>query len=179
MKHFRVLLPFLILALIFCGCGNQVREPYDYTFNGQTITVYPETGTIVDGLDVYSYTVEESGGGRDYVITYPNGARYNWHEGKNGGLGGWSEGYDSALYLSGDILVNALEKNVPREKTGSPILGIPLMALGGWNILSPETVFFFRKGWMFKDAEPSDDYLVMTRIGGVITAIAGLVLCFI
>ena len=32
MKHFRILLPLLILALVLSGCGSTSREPYDLTY---------------------------------------------------------------------------------------------------------------------------------------------------
>ena len=73
-KHFRILLPLLILALIASGCGNTAREPYDYHYNGKTLKVYPESATIVDGLNVYRYTMQETNRQTYYEIVYPNGA---------------------------------------------------------------------------------------------------------
>ena len=53
MKHLRILLPLLILALLLAGCTKKVPEPYDFTQGSRTVTVYPATSTMVDGLDVY------------------------------------------------------------------------------------------------------------------------------
>lgn len=179
MKHFRILLPLLLLALLLSACGSGETEPYTYTVNGEELRIYPATGTIVDGLDVYYYTVTETGSGRDYVITYPNGARFNWHQGKSGGAGGWDKGSESALYLSSFTLVNALEAGAPRERVGNPVLALLLLGLGALNVFAPEFVFHFSRGWMFRDAEPSDAYLTMTRIGGAALAVFGLILFFI
>ena len=179
MKHFRILLPFLILALIASGCGSTAREPYDYHFNGKTITVYPETGTIVDGLDVYRYTAAESANGTDYDITYPNGGTYWWMSTNFGGHGGWADGYDENRYIPGDILVDALQVNQPRQRVGNPGIGLLLLGLGALNFFLPEVPFYLRYGWAVQNAEPSDAYITWTKTGGVICAIAGLVALFI
>ena len=179
MKHFRILLPVLILVLLLSGCAGKNPEPYTYNVNNRTIEIYPESGTIVDGLDVYHYTrTENQSGSIDYVITYPNGGRFNWTKTQNGGHGG-GNGINESLYLSGDVLVWALEAGEPVKKVGSPILGILLMGLGAVNFFFPDAMFHLRKGWMFRDAEPSDAYLTWGRISGVIIAAGGLLLCII
>ena len=177
MKHFRILLPLLILALIASGCGNTAREPYDYTYNGKTLKVYPESATIVDGLNVYRYTVEPSGKSTYYEIVYPNGGRYHWTATKSGGQGGWSDGYNDKLYLSGDILINALEAGQPREKIGNVGVGLLVMGLGALNFFCPELPFHLRYGWAVRNAEPSDGYILWTKAGGLVAAIAGLAYC--
>lgn len=183
MKHFRILIPILILALLLSGCGKQSQEPYTYswsTFSGtKTITVNPETQTILDGADVYDYEMETSGGRTSYVITYPNGATYHWTESGYGGAGGWSDDYDDETYITGNILVWALEENQPREKTGNILVGLLLMGLGGVNFFYPEAIFYLRKGWMFRNAEPSEAYLLWGKISGALVAVFGLIWCFV
>ena len=179
MKHFRILLPLLVLALVLSGCGGENLEPYTFNVNNRTINIYPESGTIVDGLDVYTYTrTENANGDIHYEIVYPNGGHFNWYKTKSVGYGG-GDGINENLYLSGNTLVWALEAGEPEKKVGSPLMGIPLMALGAWHILSPESVFYLSKGWMFRNAEPSDFYLTLSRISGGVIAILGLALCFI
>lgn len=179
MKHFRILLPLLVLALVLSGCAGERMEPYTYNVNNRTIEIYPESGTIVDGLDVYRYTrTENQNGSIDYVITYPNGGRFNWTKTENGGHGGGS-GIHESLYLSGDVLVWALEAGEPAKKVGSPILGLLLMGLGAVDIFFPEAMFRLRKGWMFRNAEPLEACLTFGRVAGVILAALGLVLIFV
>jgi hypothetical protein len=178
-KHFRSLLPFLILALVLSGCGSTSREPYDLTYDGRTITVYPETGTIVDGLNVYRYTASETAAGIDYDITYPNGSRYWWMSTKHGGHGGGSDGYDDSRYLSGDILISALQQGEPQGKVGNIGIGLLLIGLGAVNFFLPELPFYLKYGWAVENAEPSDAYITWTKVGGVIFAVAGLIACFI
>ena len=128
MKHFRVLLPLLVLVLVLSGCARG-PEPYTYTFDGKTIHIYPESGTIVDGLDVYRYTrTENKDRSISYVISYPNGGRYNWTETRHGSEGGGT-GINENLHLPGKILVAALQAGEPEKKIGSPILGLLLMAV--------------------------------------------------
>ena len=183
MKHFRILLPVLILALMLSGCGKQSREPYTYsysTFSGdKTITVNPETQTILDGTDVYDYEVESTNIRTSYVITYPNGATYHWTASEHGGAGGWSDDYDENRYISGNILIHAIEQNQPREKTGNVGIGFLLMGLGALNFFFPELPFYLKYGWAVENAEPSDTYITITKIGGVAVMIVGLIWCFI
>lgn len=181
MKHFRILLPLLVLALLFSGCARET-EPYTYTFDGKTIHIYPESGTIVDGLNVYRYTrTENPNGDIDYVISYPNGGRFNWTKTRKGGHGGGT-GINENMYLPGDVLLAALEAGEPAKKMGSPILGLFLMAMGALHFFRPELAFRLEhldKFWKFKHAEPSESYLSWLKISGVIIAAAGLLVCFV
>ncbi len=183
MKHFRILLPILILALVLSACGSTAQEPYTYTFGtdsgAKTITVNPETCTILDGTDVYHYTAKESVNGIDYDITYPNGGTYWWMAINHGGHGGWSDSYDETRYISGDILVDALQQSAPREKTDNVGLGLLLMGLGAMNFFLPEIPFYLKYGWAVENAEPSDAYITWTKAVGAVLAVAGLFACFV
>ena len=183
MKHFRLILPLLILALVLSGCGNQRQEPYEYTFSldnqVKTIRINPETRTILDGTDVYTYQVETSKIRTSYVIDYPDGAIYHWTETIHGGAGGWSDDYDESSYIPGNVLIHAIEQNQPRERIGNIGIGLLLLGLGAMNFFFPEIPFHLRYGWAVENAQPSDAYLITTKIGGVVAAIVGLVLCFI
>ena len=183
MKHFRILLPILILALVLSGCGKQSLEPYTYTFSRDdqviTLTVNPETRTILDGTDVYDYVTEKRGSITSYVITYPNGVTYHWTATEHGGAGGWSDDYNETAYISGNILVYAIEEGTPREKQGNFALGLLIILLGGVNALFPSIPIYLKYGWRFENAEPSEAYLLVTRIGGILAVIVGLVWCII
>ncbi|GMQ64628.1 DUF6199 family natural product biosynthesis protein [Vallitalea maricola] len=62
---------------------------------------------------------------------------------------------------------------------GSQLLfGIVLFILGVVSIVSPETTWFLNRGWMYKKAEPSELYLTLVKIGGVIGCIAGIIFLF-
>ncbi len=55
-------------------------------------------------------------------------------------------------------------------------MGILLMIIGLFNLISPQTGWYLSYGWRFKDAEPSDAALVMARIGGGIAILIGVIL---
>ena len=58
------------------------------------------------------------------------------------------------------------------------IFGIICLALGALNIFLPELGWYLNVGWKFRDAEPSDAALTMTRVGGIIAVIIGFVFFF-
>lgn len=55
------------------------------------------------------------------------------------------------------------------------IFAIICLGIGALNIFCPELGWYLSEGWKFRDAEPSDFALTMTRIGGVISVIIGFI----
>ena len=178
MKHFRILLPLLILALVLSGCAGEPM-PYEYTQGDRTVTVDPVNCTITNGQEMFTYTIEEGANSTHYQIFFPDGSSYYWSAGKYGGSGGWSDDFDYNRYSYASFLVDALQQSAPREKVGNPGIGLLLMGLGAVNFFLPELPFYLRYGWAVENAEPSDAYITWTKVGGVIFAIAGLVACII
>lgn len=184
MKHFRQLLPLLLLALLLSACAEPSTEPYTYNYRSDStgyyeFTVNPEHGTITHGDDVYTYQIEVSRTRTSYVIDYPNGAIFHWTAGNGGGSGGWDEDYDPERYIPGDIIVHALEQNQPRQKQGNIGIGLLLIGLGAVNFFLPELPFYLKYGWAVENAEPSDAYIAITKTGGVVLAVAGLFACIL
>lgn len=177
MKHFRLILPLLILALLLSGCAGE-PEPYEYTSGGATVTVDPINQTITNGQEIFTYVIVDVGAGDRYEITFPDGSLYYWTDSGNGGSGGWSDTFDTDRTYA-DFLVDALRQSVPREKVGSPVKGLLLMGLGALNFFLPQLPFYLRYGWAVKDAEPSEAYLGLSKAGGVLLAVAGLIFCFV
>lgn len=178
MKHFRLLLPLLVLALVLSGCSGEPM-PYEYTQGGNTVTVDPVSQTITNGSEVFTYTVEDRGAKKSFEIVFPDGSRYWWTAGNGGGAGGWSDDFDTDRWSYAGFLVDALEQSAPRQKTGNPVVGLLLMGLGAVNFFLPELPFYLKYGWAVENAEPSDAYITWTKIGGVIIAILGLVYAII
>ncbi len=179
MKHFRIFLPLLILALLLSGCAGE-PQPYEYTQGGNTVTVDPVSQTITNGQEVFTYTIEEGTNSTRYQIFFPDGSEYYWSAGKYVGSGGWSDDFDSEKWYSyAGFLVNALEQSAPREKVGNPGLGLLMIGLGAVNFFFPEIPFYLRYGWAVENAEPSDAYITWTKFGGVIAAITGVIAIFI
>ena len=94
------------------GCGKS-------TLLRATLRMLPvsEGRVILDGTDVYDYVAEKRGSITSYVITYPNGATYHWTATEHGGAGGWSDDYDETTYISGNILVFAIEECIEFART--------------------------------------------------------------
>lgn len=137
MKHFRVLLPLLVLALVLSGCAGTSREPYEVSLDGnRVVTIHPAAGTIRYGEDIYRYSVKTGWNETRYTLTYPDGQRYTWTESRETGTSAWSEGYTPSIYLPGELLVKALKQSapetpeIPREKKGNPVTGVLCSAAG-------------------------------------------------
>ncbi len=58
------------------------------------------------------------------------------------------------------------------------LMYVIFILIGIFNLVAPEAAWYLSRGWQFKDAEPSDAALIMTRIGGGAAILIGLVLLF-
>ncbi|WP_366414803.1 DUF6199 family natural product biosynthesis protein [Paenibacillus sp. GP183] len=58
------------------------------------------------------------------------------------------------------------------------VFAIFLVLVGLFNLFAPRAAWFVSIGWKISNAEPSDAYLVMHRIGGGIACIVAVVLLF-
>ena len=58
------------------------------------------------------------------------------------------------------------------------MMGVICILFGIFNLAAPEAAWYLSRGWQFKDAEPSDAALVVTRIGGSVAILIGVVLLF-
>lgn len=173
----RVFIILLLAAALLCGCTQAApKEPYTVTSNSMEFTVDPVARTISDGKDTYSYYIDNS----DITVYYPNGAEYASRS--NGMIKLGSGNYDPVRYVDGDILIDALSAQIiapakPRERDiPSIILGLVFVAFGIFSATAPETDWYLSRGWMFKDASPSDAVLKIIGISGIIEAIIGIVM---
>lgn len=177
MKRFRLFLLLSLVAALFLGCA---ATPTSYTvLHGDAkFTVNTELGTISDELYTYLYEIDGSGSSRSVTITYPDGSTYYCTYNDSGSFGGWSDDYAPDRYADGDTLLAVLEQSAPREYTGNPFLGLLLIALGLWYVLSPHSAWYLSYGWRYKDAEPSDTALVGARISGILVILFGIFAIF-
>lgn len=60
------------------------------------------------------------------------------------------------------------------RSSGSFFIGLLLLASGAFSAANPRAAWFLNRGWMYRDAEPSDLYLGLSRVGGIIGVIIGL-----
>ena len=75
--------------------------------------------------------------------------------------------------------MNVLEMEMPRESEPKNVLVIfVLLAIGIFNAVSPQTAWYLSDGWKYKDAEPSEMALGMTRFGGIVAIIIAVFMMF-
>lgn len=177
MKKRRFLL-FLILALILTACGAETVKTVEY--RGMAFTLDMENGTITHDGTVYEYEAETHGDSARYTVFYPDGASYTMSWSGNIGGGGGDERYYDADRLDGDILVDLLRDNLPKEKhPGRFGLGLLVVALGVFDAAAPQAAWYLSRGWAYRNAEPSDAALAVARLSGIVLIIIGVILFFV
>lgn len=177
MKHLRLILFIVFLALL-SWIGKPL--PYEYTSGGATAVVDPGNHTISFEERTFSFTVDVIRGiSKTYYIHFPDGSEYHWtYNGTGSGITGWSENFDIDRWTHAEFLIEALRQPWPREKGGDFIAGILLVALGTAICCLPVLGFYLIYGLVVKKAKLSSAQITMYRIGGVIIAVLGLILCF-
>ena len=176
MKHKLTITCILLLALSLTACTQkEVQTVYSVGIENMQFTVDTQNMTISDGMHIYQFEV--SGG--NTTITYPNGATFYWTQSGNISHGGWSEDYDDSIFADGHTLLEVLEQNPgtrqKRERSGNPLVGLLFIGLGLWNVVSPYSSWYFSYGWRYKEVEPSDAALGLTRFGGIVAILVGVV----
>lgn len=57
--------------------------------------------------------------------------------------------------------------------------GIICIAIGLINVINPNFAWYLKEGWKVDgDSEPSDTYIALTKIGGVIAIVFGVIFFF-
>ena len=161
-KHFRILLPLLILVLVFFRYGSTKTVE----INGKSFTVDTKNHTISDSTYTYQYTVS----GDTITVFYPDGSRF-WHQ--ESGYG-WSEDYDRfavSAYTGGMTLTAAAAKAEDSKLTiGILMIFLNTLILGFWLTLRPEKAWHFMgNNYIFHRNElPTEGQIVWVRVWGVL-----------
>ena len=173
-KVWKICLVFLLISLVGCSAVHTVtKEGVDYVIDTQACT-------ISDGTHTYEYTFQGNSSSARIHISYPNGAVYSWQTHNHVGYGGWTDNYDEALYADGDILCDVILEQALKPNMGLKIVvAVFLGAFGIFCIRSPETVWHLENAWKFKNAEPSELSLAVTRISGGVCILIAVVLIFV
>ena len=178
----------LAAAMLLAGCKKEplpaVSTVYSY---GAPYTIDTQSRTISDGT--YTYGYEYAASGSSVSFTYPDGNVYSAgiQSANSSGAGGLSAGSVSADYdySSGytDPLSLCYALTSPREteraaSSGSnhPFVALLLCGVGIFNLAAPKASWYLSYGWRFKDAEPSDAYMALARIGGGIAVVIGVIM---
>ena len=189
MKRTIAMLALVFAAmLLFAGCKKEplptVYTVYSY---GAPYTIDTQSRTISDGT--YTYGYEYAASGSSVSFTYPDGNVYSAgiQSANSSGAGGVSAGSVSADYdySSGytDPLSLCYALTSPREtkraaSSGSnhPFVALLLCGVGIFNLAAPKASWYLSYGWRFKDAEPSDAAITLSRIGGGIAVVIGVIM---
>lgn len=174
----------VLLGLSLFACTASQPSVYRAQRDGKEYVVDTVSKKISDGTHTYHYSLDGDSGGYSIEITYPDGSTYWWRTQSSGsivtGHGGWSNDYDENRYVSGDTLCDILEETLPEKKEPRNILLILLLlAIGIFNAVSPHTAWYLENGWRFKNAEPSDLALGMTRLAGIVFIAVAIITIFV
>ncbi len=180
----------LILAavMLLAGCKKEpLPKVYTVYSYGAPYTIDTEGRTISDGT--YTYGYEYAASGSSVSFTYPDGNVYSAgiQSANSSGAGGLSAGTISADYdySSGytDPLSLCYALASPREtkraaSSGSnhPFVALLLCGVGIFNLAAPKASWYLSYGWRFKDTEPSDAAITLSRIGGGIAVVIGVIM---
>lgn len=177
MKRFYFWLLAMVIALALCACGKPAV--YDVVLDEGTFTVDTENETITYGTYVIQYDLTGKSGGVRTQFTYPNGSTFYWESSGGMGHGGWSDGYDEARYVAGETLLDVLEAEAEEAAHGAYklrsagmyigafLIGLLFVAIGTLYVRMPQKFWRVRWGWQYKNAQPSEKGLEITRSGGI------------
>lgn len=170
------LLLVTLLMVFLCAC--QQNTDLVLTVGGRDYTVDKTNHSITDGTHTYTYTSDSF----KTTITYPDGSTYWFTKKDNGsfslGSMGWSEDYDEHKYVSGETLEQVLSYvDHSSSVNGDAVFGaLFCFAMGAFGVFAPKAAWYLGRGWMFKNAEPSDAVLVVYRIIGGVCVLLGIAL---
>lgn len=181
----------LAAVMLLAGCKKEpLPKVYTVYSYGAPYTIDTEGRTISDGT--YTYGYEYAASGSSVSFTYPDGNVYSAgiQSANSSGAGGLSAGSVSADYdyNSGytDPLSLCYALASPREteraaSSGSnhPFVALLLCGVGIFNLAAPKASWYLSYGWRFKDAEPSDAYMAIARIGGAIALVIGIIMLIV
>ena len=176
MKKIGILLLILIAATGIVGCSNKT---YVYEHKGKEYTVDVSSNTISDAKNTYSYSYSGYGDSKTIEIVYPNNRI--WSMTISEGVGTFYETNSDVIsaYPSGNTLYSVISQAEDEHGGVSPmkvIMGIIGVGLCMVPVIAPYQCWQLAHGWKFRDAEPSDAYIVLARVFGILLAIAWVVI---
>lgn len=107
-------------------------------------------------------------------VTYPNGNKSTVYENSISASINMSLDFDETDRLH--EIYNIFNGDTNKKEGSMNILLVPLLIIGGiLNITNPKLSFYLSKGWRFKNAEPSELYLGLTKLSGIVLIIAAII----
>lgn len=184
----------LALVLVLCACEKQ-KTVFTMEIGGYPLTVNTENSSISDGTNSYRYSrtgiFAANGGTEKTTIYYPNDSTYWWSMSTSGGVssgsGGWSDDYDETRYVPGDTLVAAVDQALENTSASRDaavnwawiLCGLFCVPYGIFACALPKEAWYLDhlgRMWQYRNPEPTEAALKMTRIGGGICIAVGVFL---
>ena len=189
-----VLLAVTVLTLAACQQAPEGTISRYITKDGETVTLLinfdektitasdDRYGNVIGDAsqkkgDVYHYTFDNG----NITITYPNGATWWENATDTGAVGGWDGDYDTKRYISGMTLGQELTlayQYARKNWDEVVIMGFVCLITIGVGVLGithPELGYKLRYGLWVQNAEPTEFAITMSRIGGVICIVGGVI----
>lgn len=158
----------LLLTFTVCACRSQ-PSVYMAQIYGTDYTFDTDSGTITDGVNTYNYFFTGTEDDFSFEIQYPDGSSFWFKQSGASGYGGWSEDYDPDKYADGQRLLDVILLNAPKPADFGQLLPFIILLIAGiCNTAAPYYMWQLGYGWRFKDAQPSDIALWVTRAGGIL-----------
>lgn len=161
----------LLTLLSLCACAK-VKDHYTTRQWGTKLEVDKGNQTIKDGTYTYRYKATTIGYDTSVNIYYPNGASYYSDSNRY-------SGEIKKDYVTGDLLTSAVKKGISTSVRPLKVVAVLfLLAVGILNIVSPYSGWYLRRGWLYKDAEPSYAALTAGRLLGFVCIGIAVILVF-
>lgn len=197
MKKISIVIVFISLFMLI-GCENNKEvifrdQSYKQIQKEQDSIIYEsESKEIIKVEEIQINKFEVTYKDELYVIegdldnltvNYPNGVRGTETSSTSYYSGEIDGKYPRILQFWELLLLDGRMKGT-RDKNGYTssffhfLAGVIILIVSIITIVNPEGAFYLERGWKFKDAEPSDEYLELTKIGGVVGVIIGVIILF-
>jgi hypothetical protein len=178
-------IPFLLVS--GCAREKETDTAYSAAIDGQEITILfnegtRSAGTILSENGVYTFAYSLGG---TFSVVYPNGYEYSqtkmngaiaaspWNLNESAEELGFIDGFDLESAVS-----SASRPTSRNPKAVSPVISVLLTGGGLLSTFRPRSLWWLSRGWMYKNAEPSDLALAVYCITGIFVAFIGLISFF-
>lgn len=187
MKRFRIFLVIAMVAAILMGCN--ANRGVELQIDGYHLTVYTENGIVASAKDQYRYYIIKDDVFKTTVkIYYPNGAVYsrtmnNAAYFSSNDVVNTEGDYDELQHVPGEVLTHAVirARNQKAENKETWLQrvqliagGILLIPLSLFFIYNPEGMWHLGHFLTVDGGEPSEFYLIRTKVSGILLLIVGV-----
>ena len=180
MKKVGILLLILIAAIGLAGCG---KKEYVYQDDGMEYTVNVDEDTITNERFTYTYSITDEGNVKKIEIVYPNNSKWTKKIYDDYTTEQYTDSRAESAYVAGGTLYRMIEESEDIGGDGgfklSPmkvILGIIGVGIAMVPVIAPYQCWALAHGWKYRDAEPSKEYIVLSRVFGCLLAVIWIVI---